>query len=91
MKQDADERAVRLGEYVTEHGATVRAAAAVFGCSKSTVYKDLTERLRRLDPALAGRARKILDVNKAERHLRGGQATREKYGRKNTNTKNAQA
>jgi putative DeoR family transcriptional regulator (stage III sporulation protein D) len=81
MKDDPDERAVRLGEYVTAHRATVRAAAAAFGCSKSTVHKDLTQRLRQIDPALAGMVRKVLDVNKAERHLRGGQATKEKYSR----------
>ena len=59
--------------------ATVRQAAKVFGISKSTVHKDVTERLEVINPGLAGEIRKVLDVNKAERHLRGGMATREKY------------
>ena len=59
--------------------ATVRQAAKQFGISKSTVHKDITERLLRINPSLAAEARKILDVNKSERHIRGGMATREKY------------
>lgn len=73
------ERCVVLGEYLVEHNATVRTAAQVFGISKSTVHKDVTERLMQFNPALAKEARKVLDVNKSERHIRGGLATREKY------------
>ncbi len=70
---------MRLAVYMLETGATVRAAAKHFGVSKSTVHKDVSERLRRIDPALYGRVREVLDINKAERHIRGGIATREKY------------
>ena len=74
-----EERAVEIAAYIVEHGATVRAAAAHFGVSKSTVFKDLTERLRTLNPALWRRVKAVLERNKAERHLRGGEATRRKY------------
>lgn len=79
MKGNPEERAVRLGEYIVEHGATVRGAALVFGISKSTVHKDVTCRLRRQNPLLFRRVQGVLDRNKAERHLRGGAATRRKY------------
>ena len=79
MKGDPDERAVRLGEYIVDTGATVRDTAGRFGLSKSTVHKDITERLRHISPGLAAQARQILDRNKSERHIRGGRATREKY------------
>ena len=72
-------RCVVLGEYLAEKKTTVRQAAAVFGVSKSTVHKDVTERLVQVNPTLAKQARKVLDVNKSERHIRGGLATREKY------------
>ncbi|WP_274954576.1 sporulation transcriptional regulator SpoIIID, partial [Anaerostipes butyraticus] len=65
--------------YIIEHKATVRQTAKIFGVSKSTVHKDVTERLLKINPALAGEARKVLNVNKQERHIRGGFATREKY------------
>ena len=81
MKGDPEERAVRLGEYIAAHNATVRAAAAAFGCSKSTVHKDVSVRLRRLQPELFRQVRAVLARNKAERHLRGGAATRRKYRR----------
>lgn len=74
-----EERAVAVAGYIIEHNATVRQAAKQFGVSKSTVHKDVTERLLRINPSLAARARKILDVNKSERHIRGGMATKEKY------------
>jgi putative DeoR family transcriptional regulator (stage III sporulation protein D) len=74
-----EERAGELAAYILENKATVRAAAARFGVSKSTVHKDLTERLRRVDPGLYAQVRKLLDLNKAERHIRGGLATRRKY------------
>lgn len=73
------ERAVRCGEYIAKTGCTVRACAAHFGVSKSTVHKDVTERLFYLEPALWRRVQKVLKVNLSERHLRGGRATRLKY------------
>ena len=76
-----DERAKSLAVYIIETQGTVRAAAKQFGISKSTVHKDLTERLKALDPALYARVRVLLDTNKAERHIRGGMATRQKYKR----------
>ena len=79
MRTDIEERAVRLAEYITEHRATVRAAAKQFGISKSTVHKDVTERLETLDGELYERVRALLDENKAERHIRGGMATKEKF------------
>ena len=79
MKGDPEQRAVQLGRYISEHNTTVRAAAAVFGCSKSTVHKDVSVRLRLLDPGLFAQVRTVLARNKAERHLRGGAATRKKY------------
>lgn len=82
MKGDPEERAVRLGEYIAAHSATVRAAAAAFGCSKSTVHKDVSVRLRTLQPELFAQVRAVLARNKAERHLRGGAATRRKYSRR---------
>lgn len=68
-----------MGEYIAQNGVTVRAAAKTFGVSKSTVHTDVTERLRRVDPGLWERVRRVLDENKAVRHIRGGNATREKY------------
>ena len=76
----AIERRVREeAEYIVANGATVRQTARVLGVSKSTVHKDTTERLQQINPALAQEARKVLNVNKSERHIRGGMATREKY------------
>jgi len=74
-----EERAVRLAQYIIENRATVRAAAARFGVSKSTVHKDIRERLPGFDRSLAIQAQAVLDENKAQRHLRGGAATRKKY------------
>ena len=74
-----EERACQLALYLIENRATVRSAARKFGVSKSTVHKDVTERLSQVNPTLAREARKVLDVNKSERHIRGGLATREKY------------
>ena len=79
MEEDIEKRACRLAVYMIETGATVRAAAAHFGISKSTVHKDLTERLKYCDPRLYQQVRSILDLNKQERHIRGGLATRKKY------------
>ncbi len=79
MHSESEQRAEDLAVYLLEHRATVRAAAERFGVSKSTVHKDLTERLPRLRPGLYAQVRQLLDLNKAERHIRGGQATRRKY------------
>ena len=73
------QRAISLANYMIENKSTVRQAAKIFGVSKSTVHKDLTERLENIDSSLAIEVRKILDLNKAERHIRGGMATKEKY------------
>lgn len=79
MKDYIEERAVEIANYIIETKATVRQAAKRFGVSKSTVHKDITERLPQINHALALCAREVLDVNKSERHIRGGMATREKY------------
>ena len=79
MKQDLEERACELAVYMIETGATVRSAARHFGISKSTVHKDLTQRLAKSDRLLYAQARQILDLNKQQRHIRGGMATRRKY------------
>ena len=79
MHTSIEERACDLAAYIIETRSTVRAAAARFGISKSTVHKDLTERLRRVNPGLYVQVRRLLDLNKAERHIRGGLATRRKY------------
>ncbi len=83
MTDTIDNRSRELALYVLETGATVRAAAERFGVSKSTVHKDLTERLERSDRLLWLRVRAVLDRNKAERHLRGGEATRRRYELRN--------
>ena len=74
MKGDPEQRALLLGEYIVEHGATVREAARAFGCSKSTVHKDVSVRLRTVGPELFRQVQMVLARNKAERHLRGGAA-----------------
>ncbi len=74
-----EERAVAIANYMVANKATVRRAAVQFGVSKSTVHKDITERLLGINPSLAAEARKILDINKSERHIRGGMATKDKY------------
>lgn len=74
-----EERAVNLAQYIIDSGDTVRGAAKKFGISKSTVHKDVSERLQKINPVLALEVRKILDENKAERHIRGGMATKMKY------------
>ena len=79
MKDYIEERAVEIANYIIEHQATVRQTAKQFGVSKSTIHKDVTERLSQINPMLASQARKVLDMNKSERHIRGGMATREKY------------
>ena len=79
MRDYIEERVLGIAEYIIENGTTVRDAARKFGVSKSTVHKDVTDRLEKLNPSLAGQAREVLDVNKQERNIRGGMATRKKY------------
>ena len=79
MRTNIEERACDVAVFMIENRATVRSAASQFGISKSTVHKDLTERLPRINPALYRQVRRLLDINKAERHIRGGLATRRKY------------
>ena len=79
MKDYIKERAVAIANYIVDYNATVRQTAKRFGISKSTVHKDVTDRLEHINPSLAAHARVVLDVNKSERHIRGGLATREKY------------
>ncbi|MGN0435161.1 MAG: sporulation transcriptional regulator SpoIIID [Wujia sp.] len=83
MRRYIELRAIEIAEYIIEMKATVRQAAKKFGVSKSTVHKDITERLEDIDSGLAMEARKVLDLNKAERHIRGGLATRERYLNRN--------
>ena len=77
-----EERAVYLARYIIDSKDTVRGTAKKFGVSKSTVHKDVSERLRKINPALAKDVRNVLDENKAERHIRGGIATKLKYSKK---------
>ena len=77
-----EERVIRCGKYIVETGCTVRTCAAVMGTSKSTVHKDVTERLNAIDPALCQKVKEVLEKNLSERHLRGGESTRKKYAKK---------
>ena len=79
MQEYIQKRVLEIGNYIIESSATVRQTAGIFGVSKSTVHKDITERLPQLNEMIAARVRDILDNNKAERHLRGGEATKQKY------------
>ena len=79
MREDIEKRALEIGHYIVEKSATVRQTASVFRVSKSTVHKDVTERLKTRDPLLYAEVKKILEINKSERHIRGGLATRRKY------------
>ncbi len=78
IPKDCD-RPVMLGEYIIEHKATVRATAKQFGISKSTVHKDVADRLKSSHPTLYDAVKEVLDLNKQERHIRGGEATKQKY------------
>ena len=78
MREYIEERAVEIANYIIENNATVRQTAKQFRISKSTVHKDVTERLEKINASLAAETRKVLDVNKSERHIRGGLATKEK-------------
>ena len=79
MKDYIEERVIEISNYIIETGATVREAAKVFKVSKSTVHKDVSERLLKINPTLWKEVKKVLDQNKAERHIRGGRATKNKY------------
>ena len=79
MKDYIEERAVAIANYIIDHNATVRQTAKKFGISKSTVHKDMVDRLQHINPSLASQVRVVLDINKSERHIRGGMATKEKY------------
>lgn len=83
MKVHIEERTIQIAEYIIDKKATVRDAAKHFGISKSTVHKDITQRLATLNAKLAKETRAILDENKSERHIRGGIATRKKYKESN--------
>ncbi len=79
MRTNIEDRACRLAQYIIENDATVRAAAKKFGISKSTVHKDISERLEYINRPLYAQVKEVLERNKAERHIRGGIATRKKY------------
>ncbi|MCF6459924.1 sporulation transcriptional regulator SpoIIID [Clostridium sp. Cult3] len=79
MKDYIEERALEIAKYIISEKATVRQAAGVFGVSKSTVHKDVTERLPKINPLIASMVKQVLEQNKAERHIRGGKATKLKY------------
>lgn len=83
MKDYIEERALEIARYIVSEKATVRQAAGIFGVSKSTVHKDVTERLPRINPLVATMVKNILETNKAERHIRGGKATKLKYSASN--------
>ncbi len=79
MKDYIEKRVLDLSNYIADHQATVRQTARFFGVSKSTVHKDVTERLPGINRSLAREVKRVLEVNKAERHIRGGEATKKKY------------
>lgn len=81
MRREGGERCVELADYIIRNGSTVRDTASKFGISKSTVHKDVTEKLSRINPPLAAAVEGVMQKNKAERHIRGGEATRNKYRR----------
>ncbi len=81
MKGMPEERTILTAEYIIENKATVRSAAKEFGVSKSTVHKDVSERLKHLNPYLYSEVKAVLEKNKQERHIRGGEATKEKYAK----------
>lgn len=86
MKGLPEERAMVFAHYIIDHNTTVRATAKEFNISKSTVHKDVTDRLKKINPAVAAQVKEVLDLNKSERHIRGGIATREKYARIKSHT-----
>ena len=88
VKEILEYRALKLGEYIVENKATVRSAAKKFGVSKSTVHKDVSERLRNINLSLYEEVKDVLKINKAQRHIRGGYATKNKYAMKKIKHKN---
>ena len=82
MKGLVEERAVELGKYIIKNKSTVRSAAKKFGVSKSTVHKDVSERLKHINISLYIKVKEVLEINKAQRHIRGGLATKQKYKHK---------
>lgn len=89
MKGVVEERAVELGQYIIENKATVRTTAKKFHISKSTVHKDVAERLKRVNPQLYVEVKGVLEINKAQRHIRGGLATQRKYKHEKEETQDA--
>lgn len=85
MKDYIEKRCIQIAEYIIENNATVRQTAKKFGVSKSTVHKDVSNRIEYINKTLAREARKVLDINKSERHIRGGLATKEKYANMHIN------
>ncbi|MEG1871219.1 MAG: sporulation transcriptional regulator SpoIIID [Peptostreptococcaceae bacterium] len=83
MKSHIEERAIVVAKYILEKNTTVRQTAKTFGVSKSTIHKDVTERLEEINPSLAKEVKKVLEKNKSERHIRGGLATKLKYEKEN--------
>lgn len=79
MKNSVETRVTRLGEYIAQNGATVRTTAQKFGISKSTVHHDVSQKLKYIDMSLYKDVKKVLEINKAQRHIRGGMATKKKY------------
>jgi len=79
VKEYIEKRAIEIADYIIRERATVRQTARIYGVSKSTVHKDVTERLPKINPLKAGQVKVVLDINKAERHIRGGKATKMKY------------
>jgi len=79
VKDYIEQRTLEIAKYILREGATVRQAAGIFGVSKSTVHKDMTERLPKINPLIAAMVKEVLENNKAERHIRGGEATKRKY------------
>ncbi|MBP5404386.1 MAG: sporulation transcriptional regulator SpoIIID [Clostridia bacterium] len=79
MRENIKERVMDIAQYIVLHGATVRKAASVFDVSKSTVHSDMTTRLKRMDVGLYKKVKVVLDKNREERHIRGGEMTRQKY------------
>lgn len=91
ITNDIEDRVVKVARYIIETGDTVRKTAKVFNISKSTVHKDISDRLEKINSVLAKEAREVLDLNKNERHIRGGLATKEKYSRLKQKNKQKEA
>ena len=92
MKSHIEERAIIVAKYILEKNTTARQTAKTFGVSKSTIHKDVTERLEEINPSLAQEVKKVLEKNKSERHIRGGLATKKKYEKEisSNNSKDSQ-